>query len=352
MDLRDRQIKDMSEFALIEHIVEVLGSSAYGAGQGVIRGIGDDSAVLQQAPGVRLLASCDMLVEGRHFDLDYFSPWQVGWKALAANLSDIAAMGGRPRWALVSLALRPDLTVGFVEDLYSGMAELAKQYNVVIVGGDTCSSPERMVIDISILGEASRYEVAYRSGAREGDIILVTGYLGQAAAGLAMLKTREMIPPKDGLEVLHQAHLAPEPRVRESAELMRSGLVGAMNDISDGLTSELYEIIQASGCGARIWADRLPIDSPTAYLAQHLGVNPLDWALYGGEDFELLLTIKGGKGFPLKVKQLANSVKKVTGTPLSIIGRIMPISEEMSVVLPDGKIEYVKPGGYNHFSHR
>ena len=352
MYLRQRLVKDIGEFALIEHIANVLGSSAYGVGQGVIRGIGDDTAVLQQAPGVRLLASCDMLVEGRHFDLSYFTPGQIGWKALAVNLSDIAAMGGRPRWALVSLALRPDLTVGFVEDLYLGMAELAEQHGVVIVGGDTCSSPDRLVIDVSILGEASRYEVAYRSGAREKDMILVTGYLGQAAAGLAHLKKKEAIPPLDGLDVLHQAHLAPVPRVREAAELMRSGLVGAMNDISDGLTWELHEIIQASGCGARIWVERLPIDKATVHLARQLGVDPLDWALNGGEDFELLLTVKGGKGFPLKVKSLSHAVKRVTGTPLSVIGRIMPQPEEMSIVRPDGKIENLKPGGFNHFSSR
>ena len=352
MYLRERRIKDTGEFALIEHIVKVLGTSAYGVGQGVIRGIGDDTAVLQQAPGVRLLASCDMLVEGRHFDLAYFTPRQVGWKALAVNLSDIAAMGGRPRWALVSLALRPDLTVGFVEDLYLGIAELAEQHGVVIVGGDTCSSPDRLIIDVSILGEASRYEVAYRSGARDKDMILVTGYLGQAAAGLAHLQKKEIIPPLDGLDVLHQAHLVPEPRVRESAELMRSGLVGAMNDISDGLTSELYEIIQASGCGARIWAERLPIDETTLHLARQLGVDPLDWVLNGGEDFELLLTVKGGKGYPIKIKSLSHAVKRLTGTPLSVIGRILPQHEGMSIVLPDGRIEVLKPGGYNHFSSR
>ena len=348
MDFRNRPIKDIGEFALIEHLAGVLGSTAYG-GEGVIRGIGDDAAVLQQSPGSRLLASCDMLMEGRHFDLDYFTPWQVGWKALAVNLSDIAAMGGRPRWALVSLGLPPTLTVGFIEDLYKGMAELADRYEVIIVGGDTCSSPGGLVIDIAILGEASRYEVAYRSGAQENDILMVTGYLGQAAAGLAHLKKgKEPFLPE--ADVLHQAHLVPEPRVEQALELMRSDLVGAMNDLSDGLATELYEIVQASGCGARIWADRLPIDNPTEQLARQLGVDPLDWALFGGEDFELLVTVKGSKGFSLKVKGLAQAIKSMTGTPLSIIGSVMPQDEGIAIVYPDGREAELKPGGYNHFS--
>ncbi len=351
MDRRDRLLEDIGEPALIEHIVAALGEAAQGAGQGVIRGIGDDAAVLQQAPGMRLLAACDMLVEGRHFDLRYFTPRQVGWKALAVNLSDIAAMGGRPRWALVSLALPARLTVGFVEDLYQGMAELAEKYGVIIVGGDTCSSPDCLVIDVSILGEASRYDVSYRSGARSGDLLLVTGYLGRAAAGLAALRQGQP-PAVPGLETLHQAHLLPEPRVREAAELMRSGLVGAMNDLSDGLTTELYEITQASACGARIWVSRLPIDAPTRELARHLRADPLGWALHGGEDFELLLTLQGSKRSSWNVKSLTRNIERATGTPLHVIGRITPQSGEVLIVNRDGSLLQLEPGGYNHFAGR
>lgn len=348
MHFRDRPIKEIGEFALIEHIVEVLGTTARGAGQGVIRGIGDDAAVLQQTPGLRLLAACDMLVEGRHFDLAYFTPQQVGWKALAVNLSDIAAMGGRPRWAMVSLALRPELTVGFVEDFYLGMAELAEKYGVMIIGGDTCSSPDRLVIDVSILGEASRSAVAYRSGARPEDLLLVTGFLGQAAAGLVSFQETSPLPAA-GVEVLRRAHLSPEPRVREALALIRSGLVGAMNDISDGLASELHEIAQASGCGAEIWANRLPIDRATAAMAEGLQVDPLPWALYGGEDFELLFTVRGGKGLPLKLKILTRAVERATGTPIRVIGRINAQAGDVTLIQPDGQTEPLVPGGYNHF---
>jgi thiamine-monophosphate kinase len=348
MKEKDLRVQDIGEFALIERLVEVLGPASRGAGQGVIRGIGDDAAVLQNNPGTRLLASCDMLVEGMHFDLSYFSPRQLGWKALAVNLSDIAAMGGRPRWALVSLGLKPELKVSFVEEIYAGIAELAGDFGVIIVGGDTCSSPERLVIDICILGEAYRSEVAYRSGAREGDLILVTGKLGAAAAGLAYLREGGKAEI-DGSEELRQAHLKPVPRVKEAAILIHSGMVGAMNDISDGLASELHEIVQASGCSARIWAERLPISQATALMARHMGADPRDWALYGGEDYELLLTIPGEKGSPLKARKLGRSLMKITGTPLNFIGKILPVSGAVEIVQSDGEIEPLLPGGYNHF---
>lgn len=348
MTEKDLLVEDIGEFALLERLVEVLGSAGRGAGQGVIRGIGDDAAVLQSNPGTRLLASCDMLVEGRHFDLSYFSPRQLGWKALSVNLSDIAAMGGRPRWALVSLGLKPQLKVSFVEEIYAGMAELAADFGVTIVGGDTCSSPECLVIDICILGEAYRKEVAYRSGAREGDLILVTGKLGAAAAGLVYLRAAEKVK-FEGVEELQQAHLKPLPRVKEAAVLIQSGLVGAMNDISDGLASELHEIAQASGCGARIWAERLPISPAADLLARRLGGSAQEWALYGGEDYELLFTIPGGKGAPLKARKLARKMMKTTGTPLSLIGKILPAPGAVEIVQANGEIEPLLPGGFNHF---
>lgn len=348
LEKEDLRLQDIGEFALLERLVEVLGPVGRGAGYGVIRGIGDDTAVLQGTPGTRLLACCDMLIEGKHFDFAYYSPREVGWKALAVNLSDIAAMGGRPRWALVSLGLRPDLKVSFVEEIYAGIAELAQRFGVVIIGGDTCAAAGRLVIDVCLLGEAYRSEVAYRSGADEGDLILVTGTIGAAAAGLACLRSGEKAALENFAE-LRQAHLKPLPRVKEAAVLIKSGLVGAMNDLSDGLASELHEIAQASGCGARIWADRLPISPATAFMAGRLGVNAHDWALFGGEDYELLLTIPGGKGSPLKARRLGRSLRKITGTPLTFIGRILPALGVVEIVQSDGAIEPLLPGGYNHF---
>jgi len=341
-------LRDIGEFVLLERLVEALGPAGRGPGRGVICGIGDDAAVLQGDHGVRLLACCDMLVEGRHFDLSYFSPRHLGWKALSVNLSDIAAMGGKPRWALVSLGLKPELKVSFVEEIYAGMAELAAEFGITVVGGDICSSPQCLVIDVCLLGEVSPREVVYRSGARAGDLILVTGKLGAAAAGLVYLQASEKVEI-DGAEELQQAHLKPRPRLKEASILVQSGLVGAMNDISDGLASELHEIAQASGCGARIWAERLPVSPAAELLGRRLGKSPLKWALYGGEDYELLVTIPGGKGAPLKVRKLARKMMKATGTPLTLIGRILPDPGTVEIVQADGEIEPLPPGGYNHF---
>jgi thiamine-monophosphate kinase len=335
---KDCCIQDIGEFALIERLAEVLGPAGQGAGQGVIRGIGDDAAVLQNVPGTRLLAACDLLIEGVHFDLSFATPRQLGWKALAVNLSDIAAMGGRPRWVLVSLGLKPGLQVSFVEEIYAGIAELAGNFGVIIVGGDTCSSPDRLVIDLCVLGEVNRTEIAYRSGAREGDYLLVTGKLGAAAAGLAYLSAKEQLELEGAAELL-QSQLQPVPRVKEAAVLVRSGMVGAMNDLSDGLASELHEIARASGCGARIWAERLPINPAAVLLGRQLGVDPLDWALYGGEDYELLLTIPGGKGSPLVARRLSRNLWKATGTPLSMIGRVMPSSAGVEIVGLEGEVK-------------
>lgn len=349
MQKNDTRVQDIGEFALIERLAEILGPAGWGAGQGVIRGIGDDAAVLQNSPGTRLLAACDLLIEGVHFDLSFCTPHRLGWKALAVNLSDIAAMGGRPRWALVSLGIKPELKVSFVEEIYAGIAELAEKFGVIIVGGDTCSSPEQLVIDICVLGEVSRAAVAYRSGAREGDYLLVTGSLGAAAAGLAHLRSeKEKSVPKDAAELV-QAQLQPMPRVREATILIRSGQVGAMNDLSDGLASELHEIVSASGCGARIWAERLPICPATALLARRLGVDPLVWALYGGEDYELLITVYGGKGAPLKMRRLIRNLQKTTGTTLSLIGKMLPAAEGVQLVGLDGETKPLQQKGYAHF---
>lgn len=341
------RVKDIGEFQLIERLTEVLGSTARGEGQGVIRGIGDDAAVLQYTPGTRLLATCDIMVEGKHFDLSYFTFSQVGKRALAVNLSDIAAMGGHPRWALVSLGIPPETEVKSVEEIYSGMAELAEEYGVNIIGGDTSSSAGNLVIDICLLGEAYRSEVTYRSGARDGDLILVTGALGSAAAGLACLKHKINISEIDGAEDVVRSHLTPTPRIKEASYIINNADVGALNDISDGLATELWEITQASGCGARIFEERLPISRATLNIAHSIGVDPLDWVLYGGEDFELLLTISGGKGTPLMLRKITRGLKRLTGTSLSAIGRIVPSGNEF--IRRKGDAEELFPKGYNHF---
>ena len=343
----DMKVKELGEFSLIERLVEVLGASARGTGQGVIRGIGDDAAVLQGTAGHRLLVSCDMLLEGVHFNWDFVSPEQLGWRALAANLSDIAAMGGRPRWVLVSLGLPGDTPVKKVEGIYRGISLLANEFGVTIVGGDTTNSPRGIVLDITVLGEALRNMVAYRSSAREGDLILVTGELGRSAAGLACLQQK--VNPDDSVKEVAQAYLTPCPRVREAALLMRSGLVRALNDISDGLASETNEIAAASGLGAVLVEKRIPLGSATKNVAGILDHDPLHWALFGGEDFELLLTIPGGKGAAAQVRQLKRTLQRTCGTPLSVIGRMVRADEGIKLEKKGRKAEKLIGRGYEHF---
>ena len=321
MSEKELLIKDLGEFSLIEHLVEVLGDAARGTGQGVIRGIGDDAAVLQVTSGQRLLVSCDMFIEGIHFNWHYCSPHQLGWKALVANLSDIAAMGGRPRWALVSLGLPPETPLKRVEGIYRGIAQLCKEFGVTIVGGDTTSSPRGTVLDITVLGESSRSKIAYRSGASEGDWLLVTGELGKAAAGLACLQ--EGIECDASVKDVIQAHLMPWPRVREAAVLMSSNLVGALNDISDGLVSEAAEIALASGLGVVLWEERIPVSSSAKKWPGAWTATPYIGPFMVGK-ISSYLTIPGGKGAPMRIRRLVRSLKKTTGTSLTIIGRMVP----------------------------
>lgn len=336
----------VGELGLISKLAAVLGP----AGEGVAVGIGDDAAVLAPAPGSHLLASTDMLVEGVHFNLAWLSPRELGKRILAPNLSDIAAMGGRPRWALVTLALRPDLEVEFLEEMYRGMQELADEFKVGIVGGDTCRLPERLAVDVAILGEVAPGRAILRSGAAPGDLLVVTGSLGVAAAGLAWLGGAGATPtggvPAGALARVLAAHRTPRPRVREGQFLAGDGRITAMDDISDGLATETREMARASRVGMLVEGDRVPISTATAAVAAALGADPLDLALYGGEDFELLCAFRGSEAEAL---DLGARLVQATGTGLSVIGRVLPAGEGVKLVLPGGDPIPFPEGGYDHF---
>jgi len=261
---------------------------------GIRTGVGDDAAVLEPTPGAVLLATTDLVIEDVHFRRATASPRDIGWKAMAVNLSDIAAMGGRPRWALVALALPPSTPVDDVDGLYAGMREAAAPHGVVIVGGDTSASPRGWMINVTLLGEA--VTPLLRSTARPGDALAVTGTLGRSAAGLAVLE-RETAP--DGVEpaalaAATAAHLRPHPRVREGMWLAAAGGVTAMMDLSDGIGIDLPRLASESHAGAVIDVDRLPLDDATRAVAAALGADPLAWATGGGEDNELLLACEPG----------------------------------------------------------
>ncbi|KJS01603.1 MAG: hypothetical protein VR68_04875 [Peptococcaceae bacterium BRH_c4a] len=286
------KISDIGEFGLIKRLA---GGTIFNP-NGVIKGIGDDAAVIMTGQDRVLLVSCDMLVDGVHFIYGKIPLFDLGHKAVAVNMSDIAAMGGVPRHVLVSLALPSRFTVEEAEELFNGMKSLLSRRSVNLIGGDTVRS-DVFTIDVTILGEALIGSVIMRSGARPGDVVMVTGSLGDSAAGLEILLNDQLSGrvSADDREYLLAAHLTPEPRLDQSSLLVKLGFVTAMMDLSDGLAGDIKHICESSRVGAEIYLDRLPYSQCAARVARMAGKNVVHWALNGGEDYQLLFTVPSGK---------------------------------------------------------
>lgn len=252
-------------------------------------GIGDDCAALAVAGPDYLLWTVDTLIEGVHFDLSYFSLRQLGRKALAVNVSDIAAMGGEPLYAVLSLGWPRTKNPAGALELGEGLAQAAREYGVAVIGGDTVASPGGVMVTISLLGRVPRGEMLTRRGAGIGDRVYVTGPLGEAAAGLEILKRGLTLEP-DLQGALAQAHLDPRPQLRAGRVLAEQNLAGALIDLSDGVATDLGHICRASGVGARVPAATAPVSPRVQAAAPLLGADPLELALKGGEDYQLLFT--------------------------------------------------------------
>ncbi|HUE75926.1 MAG TPA: thiamine-phosphate kinase [Chloroflexota bacterium] len=334
------RVRDIGEFGLIDRLVSIVGES----GDGVVTGIGDDTAVLRLDGDKYLLATCDVQVDGVHFVADRAPPGDVGHKSLAVNLSDIAAMGGRPRWALVSLGLAPSTSVGYVEELYRGMQALATRSGLAIVGGNISRAGGAIFVDVTVLGEVSSDRVIRRSGARPGDVIAVTGTLGDSAAGLALALDQVRGADRQARSALVERHRRPEPRIKAGQVLAESGVITAMMDISDGLAQDLGHMCQASGVGAQVDAARLPLSTALLSLAG-IGFDPLRAALYGGEDYELLFTVR-----PDRLDEVAATVARAGGPAVTAIGII--VEENLSLQMPDGQLTDLSPEGHDHLSGR
>lgn len=324
------------EFELINRLREVLGPPP----DGVYRSIGDDAAVLVP-PVNKLLFSCDMLVEGVHFRLDFSTPFELGWKALAVNVSDMAAMAGTPRYALVALGVSAaDRPFSFYEEIYRGLAGAARRYGVAVVGGDTVRTRGPLVIDVAIMGEADR--PIMRCGGRPGDLIAVTGSLGASTAGLEwFLRHRRRLgsPPVERAVLAHQM---PEARVREARAAAATGGVTSMIDISDGLAGDLGHLCEQSGAGAVLDAGAIPLDEDAVELARQLGANPMEWALHGGEDYELLMTVAADRA-PAVGEAVATC-----GTSFHLIGRMTAGETGITLRFADRTVPVTR-GGYTHF---
>ncbi len=335
------RIRDLGEFGLIARIARSLPAP----GPGVIVGIGDDVAVLRTDGTHHILATCDIQVEGVHFLREKIAPQQLGRKVVAINVSDIAAMGGLPRYLLVSLVLPKDTAVTFVDGLYEGMQAECARWGAAIVGGNMAHSPEGVIVDLFLLGEVEPEHLLRRSGARVGDRVLVTGTLGDSAAGLALILHPEAVCADEHRQQVLERHLTPTPRLWEGQAIARSRLATAMIDVSDGLASDIGHICEMSNVGVRFWADALPISSAARAVAEAVGARALDWALFGGEDYELLFTAPADQA-----AELARRVREETGTPVAVIGEIVPAEEGMTLVGSDGSLLPLRKGGWDHFA--
>ena len=347
----------MNEFDFIKRIRGL--ARERGASSGLVRGIGDDAAVLKSLPGSDVVVSTDLLVEDVDFSRDTTQPGLLGHKALAVSLSDLAAMGARPRWALLSLGVPKDVwDSGFVDDFYVGFFELADRYGVQLIGGDLSRTTDKIVIDSIAIGECGNGREVFRAGAKLGDQIFVTGFLGDAAAGLRLIErgarlhtptTKEPIAAVEGETERHPTdhlllrQLRPEPRVGWGLLLGEQQLATAMIDLSDGLSSDLNHLCEESEVGALIDAAGIPIDPLVKDLSGRRALDPLMLALHGGEDFELLFTVS-----PENVAKLP---KRVDGVSLTCIGEIKDAAA--GVQISEGSRTWkLEPGGWEHFHGR
>lgn len=337
------EISQLGEFGLIDRLTKDLPHH----NSSTVRSVGDDAAVLRYPGDVDELVTTDLLVEGIHFDLTYMPLKHLGYKAAVVNFSDIYAMNGHPRQIVVSLAISSRFAVEHLEELYAGIRLACDIYGVDLVGGDTTASRSGLVISITCIGEAAPDAVVTRDGAKDTDLICVSGDLGSAYMGLQLLEREKVAskgikdfqPEFGGKEYLIERQLKPEARRDIVTALAEAGIKPtAMMDISDGLSSELLHICKQSDTGCRIYEERIPIDYQTAIMAEELGMNLVTAALNGGEDYELLFTV------PLSRHEDVSKIKGV-----SVIGHICKPEMGCAMVTRDGGEIELKAQGWNHW---
>jgi len=311
----------------------------------LIKGIGDDCAVLNKDGENCLLLTTDTLVEGVHFDMAWHPPYLLGRKCAAVNLSDIAAMGGKPSTCLLSIAF-PGLVPAWLDDFISGFTSILNEYDTLLVGGDTVKSRNDLIISVTVTGEGSRKQICYRSGAKPGDLIWVSGSLGNAAAGLELCRRYQFQPDEvpDKWQVLIQAHLDPEPQIDLGRVLASSGFVHAMMDISDGLATDLAHLCQESCVGAEIQQELLPVSKVLENAAMEMNAEALDWMLKGGEDYHLLFVSKASD--EQKLRQL---ISDTFGREIFCLGRIIE-GQGVFLCKSGGERQEITYQGYDHFS--
>lgn len=328
----------MNELELIEQIRQMSGCAA----DGLLLGIGDDCAVVEKGGGMVWLLTMDTLIESVHFRCGWHPPELLGRKAVAVNVSDIAAMGGKPLFVLLSLGLPAGFDPAWAKRLMQGLTAACREHGCLLIGGDTVCSPERVSLTLTVIGEMAQEQVLYRHGAKRGDTIFVSGPLGWSAAGLALLQAGKTLADAEWRQLI-LAHLEPQPRVALGQFLAQTGLVHAMMDMSDGLATDLAQICKASKVGAVIEAEMLPGGEELAAAAELLNEDALRWMISGGEDYELLFTAAEADGEQLR---LAAAEQGWTIWPVGVIqaGRQVALRR-------GGRIEEnISFQGFDHFT--
>ncbi len=337
-------VNELGEFGLISHLTKNIKLTH----ASTLKGVGDDAAVLDYA-GKKVLVSTDMLLEGIHFDLAYTPLRHLGYKAVQVNLSDICAMNATPTQVTISIGMSSKYTLEAIEDLYEGIYLACEKYKVDIIGGDTTSSKQGLVISVTVLGYANEEEIVYRNGAEEGDLLCVSGDLGGAYTGLQLLEREKLIylenpqiqPDLEGKDYIIERQLKPEAR-QDIVQLLRDLKVKptSMIDVSDGLASEILHICSQSNKGCQLYEEKIPIDPMTYETAREFNLDPTVCALSGGEDYELLFTIKQ-----------ADYDKMKHDVDVSIIGYITEASAGCNLISKSGQVHELKAQGWNAFKN-
>lgn len=340
--MNEETIASLGEFGIIDRISQQFKNQH----KTTVKGIGDDAAVIDCGTGYQLI-STDCLIEAIHFDLRYVPLKHLGYKSVAVNVSDIAAMNGFPSQITVNIGIPPRFTLEAIDELYEGIKLACESFKVDLVGGDTSASPSGLFISVSVLGNVEKNKIAYRNGAKENDIICTTGDLGGAYIGLNILEREKQaflanssIQPKlEDHEYTVGRQLKPEARMDIIYDLHDFGVVPtAMIDISDGLASELFHITTQSDCGAAIYEDKIPVSDKTYKTAVDVfKIDPITCMMNGGEDYELLFTIKQA------------DYEKIKNHPdISVIGYIQPKEKGVNLVTKGEQIVPITAQGWNH----
>ncbi len=336
------RVSDIGEFGLIRRIDELLKREGIRS-ERVTVGVGDDTAAFIPRPGYELLVTCDSIVEGRHYLPEYIRPLDLGRRAMVVNISDIGAMGGKPLYALISLGLKSETSAQDVEEIYRGFLLELSPFGASIIGGNITKSGNGMFIDITLIGEVEQGKALRRSGARPGDAILVTGYPGQAAAGLRLL-LEEPGDSKIKEHSLVKIYNTPTHRAQLGEIIAQTGCVNALIDTSDGFLGDLGHICEESRVGAELIKEKFPISEALFEAALRLQADPNDFFLGDSDDYELIITCR-----PENVSRIRTAISQHSSVSVSEVGKVTDQPGKIFVVLADGKKNPVKPSGWDHF---